>query len=82
MTKTISNLSQFIFPILAVICFLKGVAGKYTIQTIICLLLAGFLFSIYLIFSQKLILWGMVNIGVPSAKRGFTTLKKSKYKKA
>jgi hypothetical protein len=62
MTKTISNLSQFIFPILAVICFLKGVAGKYTIQTIICLLLAGFLFSIYLIFSKKLILWGMVNI--------------------
>jgi hypothetical protein len=62
MTNTISKLSQFIFPILAVICFSKGLAGKYTIQTIICFLIAGFLFSMYLIFSKKLILWGMINI--------------------
>ncbi|CAH2716948.1 hypothetical protein BACCIP111895_04136 [Neobacillus rhizosphaerae] len=64
MTRILISLSQFVFPIVAVLLLVTGVAGSYSIQTFISLLVIGFIFSIYLVTSKKIILWGLLNIGL------------------
>ncbi|MCD7035303.1 hypothetical protein LRR81_13730 [Metabacillus sp. GX 13764] len=64
MTKTILKLTPFVFPLLAVICLLKGLAGKYTIQAGLCLLFIGFILSMYGIITNKSILFGLLNMAL------------------
>jgi hypothetical protein len=60
--KSLSGFLQFIFPILAILCLTTSLFGSYTIQFSLGFLLIGFLFSIYLIISKKLFLWGTINL--------------------
>ncbi|MEH7114727.1 hypothetical protein V7124_20565 [Neobacillus niacini] len=60
--KALPSFLQFIFPILAILFLTTGFFGSYTIQFSLVFLLIGFLFSIYLIISKKLILWGLINL--------------------
>ncbi|MGV3464642.1 MAG: hypothetical protein ACO1OT_05045 [Heyndrickxia sp.] len=62
MTLKVLNISQFLFPILAILCLTSGLFGAITIQITLCLILIGFCYSIYLVTVKKLILWGMINI--------------------